>query len=200
MKIGRSTDCEEGDGSGSSISSGGSSKNRHRSSLTRLLALCTEIATSEREEARAKTGLNEDEYFFGKGEGGVGGEEKREEGGVAGTVLTVLYETFTGEIGRFSFCCNGYVRIRGDAHVYCFSQWSVFFLIVFLQSIVFGDETSAVFFSCFCHHLLCFWLWCPLRVMMINAIRFALFLHFFCFFGVCVCFFYFFIPLGHILS
>ncbi|CAN0331744.1 unnamed protein product, partial [Ectocarpus fasciculatus] len=78
-------------------SPGGESSSR----LTRLLSLCVVLSGSrEGAAAAARTGLNEHEYFFGKGSGGRGaggeedGEEQEPDLPVVG--LTLIYEILTG--------------------------------------------------------------------------------------------------------
>ncbi|CAM9194713.1 unnamed protein product [Pylaiella littoralis] len=99
--------CGGGSGSGNGNGSGRSGETR----LTRLLSLCVSLAentTMPGGGAKTTTGLNEHEYFFGKGSSGWGqggGEDPEgEEPGLSVVGLTVAYEIITGS-------CKG--RVEG---------------------------------------------------------------------------------------
>lgn len=81
----------EGEFTGSELQGGDDPASVTR--LTRLLSLCLALA-GNRDGAAAATGLNEHEYFFGKGSGGA--EEQGPEP-LSVMALTLVYEMLTGE-------------------------------------------------------------------------------------------------------
>ena len=75
----------------------GSAGYRH-TKLTRLLSLCADLAKAGSKYAVTVTGLDENAYFYGREEGGEGGEEDAVGSGeVAKRALAVIYEILTGE-------------------------------------------------------------------------------------------------------